>query len=351
MAHETDLIGHLAWADLAAPLAAAEDALARLDERLRASPIRDGWIARSHFADACASLWIEGDLVAMEDLVLHDADADVRAPTLQLLRAKSIVDARRLIVSNGTAWSLSPAGIARLSGEESAQQQLANTLDLDDEQGFLDAALADIDAALARSSHVLSAAFPKGKHTLSSRNLPDNPWFPAWQRAIGALDHLPPVLAAGLLWDAWEMRPPVPRRRWIGRQLVGAYLAQRGKTQWHLPALNMGLRQTLRERRRAPERVTRLLSWLEAVSACANAGLREHDRISVALALLQSKCTDRRSTSRLPDLVVMVGAYPLITVAMAARELCISQRAAQNLIDQLGLRETTGRGRYRAWML
>ena len=43
------------WDMLAAPLAVAEDAVARLDERLRNSPVREGWIARTHFSDACAS--------------------------------------------------------------------------------------------------------------------------------------------------------------------------------------------------------------------------------------------------------------------------------------------------------
>ena len=69
----------LPWAALAPSLAAAEDRLARLDERLRASPIRDGWIARTHFADSCASLWLDGDMVPLEDLVLHDAHRDIHA--------------------------------------------------------------------------------------------------------------------------------------------------------------------------------------------------------------------------------------------------------------------------------
>ena len=38
------------WTEIAAALAAAEDALARLDERLAHSPIRDGWIACTHLA-------------------------------------------------------------------------------------------------------------------------------------------------------------------------------------------------------------------------------------------------------------------------------------------------------------
>src|SRR5258708_32104094 len=71
----------LPWAHLVAPLAAAGDALARLDERLAKSPIRDGWVARTHYTDAAACLWLEGELVHLEDLVLHDAGMDIRAPT------------------------------------------------------------------------------------------------------------------------------------------------------------------------------------------------------------------------------------------------------------------------------
>jgi hypothetical protein len=47
-------------------------ALTRLDERIARSPVGPGWLERSHFADACASLWIDGELVHLEDLVLHD---------------------------------------------------------------------------------------------------------------------------------------------------------------------------------------------------------------------------------------------------------------------------------------
>jgi hypothetical protein len=73
-------IADLDWRALAQPLARAEDTLARLDERLAKSPIRDGWIARTHFLDAAAALWLEGELVHLEDLVLHDAGMDVRTP-------------------------------------------------------------------------------------------------------------------------------------------------------------------------------------------------------------------------------------------------------------------------------
>ena len=91
----TSLPDPLPWTALASPLAAAEDALARLDERLGVSPIREGWISRTHFMDACASLGLQGELVHLEDLVLHDAAMDLRAPTHELTRAHAVLRTRR----------------------------------------------------------------------------------------------------------------------------------------------------------------------------------------------------------------------------------------------------------------
>jgi hypothetical protein len=38
-----------------------------------------------------------------------------------------------------------------------------------------------------------------------------------------------------------------------------------------------------------------------------------------------------------------------VSAGMIADELSITSRAAQNLVVELGMHETTGRGRYRAW--
>src|SRR3954454_5258117 len=105
----------LSWRALAGPLAAAEDALARLDERLGQSPIREGWISRTHFLDACASLWLQGELVHVEDLVLHDAAMDLRAPTHELTRAHTVLRTRRRSARAEPGWATSPAGLAVLS--------------------------------------------------------------------------------------------------------------------------------------------------------------------------------------------------------------------------------------------
>jgi len=40
---------------------------------------------------------------------------------------------------------------------------------------------------------------------------------------------------------------------------------------------------------------------------------------------------------------------PIASAGTIAKELKITPRAAQDLVGELGLREVTGRGRYRAW--
>ncbi len=65
--------------------------------------------------------------------------------------------------------------------------------------------------------------------------------------------------------------------------------------------------------------------------------------------LLSRKLDGRRSTSRMPALLDYALTRPIISARMIAEELRITQRAAQDLVGELGLREATGRGRYRAW--
>src|SRR5260370_1078948 len=98
------------WDRLVGSLTTAEDAIAKLDERLRTSPIHDGFVARSHFDDACASIWLAGELVHIEDLVLHDAGRNIRAPTHDLTRAHAVLCARRLIANADPNWALTRDG-------------------------------------------------------------------------------------------------------------------------------------------------------------------------------------------------------------------------------------------------
>src|SRR4051812_36336765 len=105
----------LPWTALANPRAAAEDSLARLDERLGASLIREGWISRTPVRDACASLGLQGALMHLEDLVRHDAAMDLRAPIHDLTRAHAVLRTRRRIAAAEPSGATSPAGLAALS--------------------------------------------------------------------------------------------------------------------------------------------------------------------------------------------------------------------------------------------
>jgi hypothetical protein len=109
-------VGQLPLQELLLPLTKAGEGLARLDECIANSPIREGYIDRQNFSDAISSLWIDGELVHMEDLVLHDAHMDIRAPTHELTQAHRVLRTRRRILGNAPAWALSNPGITQLRG-------------------------------------------------------------------------------------------------------------------------------------------------------------------------------------------------------------------------------------------
>jgi Protein of unknown function (DUF1612)/HTH DNA binding domain len=342
----------MAWDRLVGPLSIAEDAVAKLDERLRQSPIRDGFVTRSHFDDACASIWLAGELVHIEDLVLHDAARNIRAPTHDLTRAHAVLRARRLIANADPTWALTAAGLAILRGQgrglDTPDNNDAMRLDGADEQTAPDSEFAAIDAVLARSSRTLAAAAERDP-LIFDPDWDEDARLTDWQQILADANKYPPLLAAALAWDAWETLAPLQHRSWLGPLLVAALLRARAKTRAHLACLNIGLRTIARERRRALDQTTRLIGFLDAATAAATAGLKEHDRLMLARTQLMHRLGDRRKTSHLPALIDLVLARPLVSTNLVADELEISARAAQNLVTELGLRELTGRGRYRAW--
>ncbi len=107
----------LAKISMSALLRPAFDAgvsLTRLDERIARPPVGAGLLERSHYADACASLWTDGELVHLEDLVLHDAFRDTRTPTHELTIARDVLRTRRRIAFQSPDWALSDDGIRTL---------------------------------------------------------------------------------------------------------------------------------------------------------------------------------------------------------------------------------------------
>ena len=360
----------LPWAQIAGPLAAAEDSLARLDERLAKSSVRDGWVARTHYTDACASLWLSGELVRLEDLVLHDAGMDIRAPTHELTRARAVLRTRRRIAGAKPDWALSPAGLDSLRGGGGEGNRKRNgslpseNSELADDEEFVDTAPADApDALFADAFAAIDAAVARTERTLAGETLRqperdplvyDLDWdedarIEDWQRVVNGTHTLPPTLAAAITADAWDRIEPLQHMPWLGRLLASAVLRARGKTRWNLSCLHAGLKSIPRERRRSSNPASRLLIQFEAMTAAADAGLKDHDRWLNQRTLLARKLVGRRTTSKLPALLDYVLTRPIVSAGMIADELGITPRAAQNLVAELGLREATGRGRYRAW--
>jgi Protein of unknown function (DUF1612)/HTH DNA binding domain len=358
---------------LFAPVVRATAALTRLDERLSRSPVREGWVERGHFHDACASLWVDGELVHIEDLVLHDAHRDIRTPTHELTLAHAVLRARRQIFANKPDWALSSAGMLTLVGgnlERAPERRSISTVPAPpDESGYNkpDAVsltanepaieFADIDAILRRSEDALervrigALAKPRRERDplVYEVGRDEELRLTEWLALVRATKELPPLLRAAIALDAWREIDVMQRAPWLGRLLVAGSIRETGTTVAHLAAINLGLKNVLREKRQAGDQTTRILALLRAIEEAARAGLKEHDRLFIAREQMQRRLKGKRSNSKLPQLIELVMARPLVSSTMIEKELKVTLQGALNLVSDLNLRELTGRGRFRAW--
>ncbi|MES0150176.1 RHE_PE00001 family protein [Mesorhizobium sp. M0012] len=282
-------------AALVGPVARATEALARLDERLARSPVREGFIERQHFADAAAALWLEGELVISRT-------SSCTTPTWRFASRPTSSPAR--MPSCASAGTDVPARTPR----SDERPDLIYDLDWNEEERLTE-----------------------------------------WQTVFADTREWPLVMRAAILLDAWSDIEVLQHGIWLGQLLVAALLRQEGISANHLASLHLGAKNIPRERRRARNRSDRLLASLDGIHEAALVGLKEHDRLVMAKSQMERRLKQRRTSSKLADLVEFVLSRPIVSTGMIQEVLKVSKQGALNLVGELGLREMTGRGRFRAW--
>lgn len=379
--------------DCAAAAETAAIALARCDERLsRAEPVlQEGARQRGHAFEAQALIALAGGLCPLEDLVLHDAGSDVRAPTREITRAAAILDERRRLARRESAETLNAAALRqrlgiegppeadqtdevtmpsapakhvtapwdRIGRDDDEEDQIdEGDLGLEEEHDLTDPAFAEIDALLVRTRKKLDAwndfSSDEGRKALTLRD----PAYDAagrlarWLTVLEEGRGLPAALAAALALDAWLWLEPSERAGELGFALAATVLRERGLAAAHLPTIGLGLRRG--RFRWSPHLAlsARVAGLLGAFGEAAAFGQADLDRLTLARAVMLRRCEGRRGNSKLAELVDLFVSSPLVTVQLAAVRLKVTPQAVEAMLKELGgsvPRELTGRKRYRAW--
>lgn len=294
----------------------ANEALLRLDERLKSSPFREGYQSRSDFREACANLWMQGQLVDLEDLVLLDANTNHKIVDQATSHAWMVLRARRMVARRAIDWPLSDEGILGLERERAGEAD-----------------------GRQRDEFIYEPGWNESERLL------------AWRTAISEVEKLPALIAAAVAWDQWLRLEPIQRGSWRAGLMAAVILRSKGKTKHHLAALDFGGRYAKYRRAHHHQPYERIIGFLEWIETAASAGYKELDRLALAHRVMSLKLKGRRKNSRLGELVDLFISHPVVTVPMAAKALRVTTRAVDLMMRDIGSvpRELTGRGRYKAW--
>jgi hypothetical protein len=364
----TYTLPELPWEHLAGRLEPITIGILRFDARLEASGLSAGWQSRCDMTEAVRALLLDGHLVDVGDLVLHDAGMDVRHPTHELTRAAAALRARRTALARKTPWPLSIDGLAALRGiapvaEEASVRPKGKRPDPEDDEAYppyandtdpWKAHFAEIDALLDRTSKVLAGETPLPKSRSHLIYDPDQDEAEAedlWLDVVKRTAHWPAIAAAAVAWNAWLDLNLYTRLPWLGLIMAASILRARGLTH-HLLPLAAGFKQSKfrpQGREGATETLEGFCQVLEEALAIAHKDL---DRLTLARELMNRVTAKTRSNSKLPELVDLFLSRPLVTVPLGAKLLKVTPKAVDLMLGQLGgalPRELTGRTRYRAW--
>jgi hypothetical protein len=364
----TYALPELPWGQIAGSLEQLTISILRFDARLEASGLSAGWQSRCDMTEAVRALLLDGHLIDVGDLVLHDAGMDVRHPTHELTRAAAALRARRTALARKAPWPLSIDGLAALRGigpvaEASVRTKGSKRPDPEDEEAYppyandadpWKAHFAEIDALLDRTSKVLAGETPLPKsrsHLVYDPDQDEGEAEDLWLDVVKRTSHWPAIAAASVAWNAWLDLNLYTRLPWLGLIMAASILRARGLTA-HLLPLAAGFKQSKfrpQGREGAAETLEGFCQVLEEALVLAHKDL---DRLILARELMSRVTARTRSNSKLPELVDLFLSRPLVTVPLGAKLLKVTPKAVDLMLAQLGgalPRELTGRTRYRAW--
>jgi hypothetical protein len=358
----------LPWERIAGRLEQVAVRILRLDARLEASALSAGWQSRCDMTEAFRALILDGHLVDVGDLVLHDAGMDVRSPTHELTRAAAALRARRTALARPAPWPLSIDGLAALRGIGPARgegdlKRSKGKPDPDDEETYppfandadpWKAHFAEIDALLDRTNKVIAGEtpLPRSRSPLVyDPDIDEAENEDLWLEVVKLTAHWPALAAAAIAWDAWLSLNLYTRLPWLGLIMAAAILRARGLTS-HLLPLAAGFKQSRFRPQGREGALEKVEGFCQVVEEAIAIGNKDLDRLILARELM-NRVTDKcRTNSKLPELVDLFLSRPLVTVPLGAKLLKVTPKAVDLMLAQLGgalPRELTGRRRYRAW--
>ena len=334
----------------------------RLSARLSSSGLGEGWQNRCDINEACMAIQMDGALVDLTDLVLHDANMNTRAPTHDLTRAAAALRARRVARQRAAPWPLSHEGVASLAGglaskrtpEERDERPVTKSTDLDDDLDAFSRQFAEIDALIERTGKVLRGESVSARDRSSILYRDDEGAEEAedqWFAELGELERLPAVQAAAFGWQSWRELRIHDRQPWLALIVAGAILRARGGSEWMLP-LAAGFRQAGYRGRQAIPRENAIEVFSDVLDHALKIGNSDLSTLSLHRDLMAKRLEGRRQQSRLGDLVGLFLSRPVVTMPMAGMHLKVTPHAVKCMFDELGgslPRELTQRSRYRAW--
>lgn len=292
-------------------LARAAAAFARLDARISEGHRSAGFAKRLALEETSALLWAQGDWVSIEKMALYG-----------LLRESSLVDARVLSLAD---W---------------AQRRLLSKGMPDDLAEFLGRYRAEFDGLENLGQHPVGIEFD---------GLADD-----WSVAHRALRDAHPITQAAALFTAWRAfglsEPGATVEAGVAAMKIGA---KEGRALRFLPVASGGHshRAGIGQGGSVQDRLER---WYLAVeNACLQAEM-QLEQLNVWSKRAEQATT--RFSGKTPFLLIeALATMPALSASMVASACgCDKATARRNLnrFAKLGLiREITGQGRYRVWVV